>query len=88
MTEKQVTPTTVQMFKHFALQLKNANPKAFDAFVETMDVYATEVTLQLTAAPQTEILNMQGRAQQCLALLRMLRECAPPAPPPQQTPQQ
>ncbi|HEY5409787.1 MAG TPA: hypothetical protein VIJ94_03565 [Caulobacteraceae bacterium] len=62
--------------QQFALQLKNANPQAWDAFVECMDVYAAEVTLAMTAAPQNEILNYQGRAQQCLALLRMFRECA------------
>jgi hypothetical protein len=80
-------PTTANMLKAFALQLKNANPKAWDAFVECMDVYTTEVTIALTAAPATEILNMQGRSQQCLALLRIFRECSSPIFPPQQ-PQQ
>lgn len=74
--------TTTQMMKQFALQLRNANPTAWEHFVDALDVYTAEVMSQMTAAPQTDILNMQGRAQQCLALLRTYRECVPPSPPP------
>lgn len=79
--------TTAAMLKVIALRLKNADPSNFDQFVECFDVYTSEVTVAVTEAPQDVILNAQGRAQQCLALLRMFREChiqrAAPQDPPQ-----
>lgn len=88
MTDDVSKYSTAQMIQHFALQLKNANPAAWDAFVETFDVYATEAAVALTQAPADQILAQQGRAQQCLAFLRTLRECdrarKPLPPEPQQ----
>jgi hypothetical protein len=76
---------TAKMLQQFMLRLKNSNPASWDDFVQTFDIYATEVTVQMTQAPSEEILRMQGRAQQMIALLRLMRECAlvktPPAPP-------
>lgn len=58
-----------------ALRLRAAAPKEFDRFVEVMDVYATEVTIAVTEAAQSDILNQQGRAQAFLSLLKLYREC-------------
>lgn len=88
MTDDVSKLSTAKIMQRFALQLKNANPQAWEAFVETFDVYATEVAVQLTQAPQDQILSMQGRAQQCLALLRLFRECAAASKPLPQEPQQ
>jgi hypothetical protein len=74
--------TTDKILQRFALRLKNADPSGWDSFVEAFDVYTTEVTVAVTQAPAAEILVMQGRAQQCLALLRVFRECANAAPKP------
>lgn len=71
------TVTTKQMMKEFALKLRNANPTAWENFVNTLDVYTAEVMQGMTSSPQSEILCMQGRAQQCLALLQIYRECTP-----------
>lgn len=68
------------MMQQFMLRLKNANPEAWDNFVQTFDIYATEVAIQLTQAPSDEILRMQGRAQQCIGLLRLMQECDRPKP--------
>lgn len=80
-----MTTNTVAMMQQFMLRLKNANPEAWDDFVQCFDIYATEVTVAVTQAPSEDILRMQGRAQQCLALLRTMRECAK-APPAQAAP--
>lgn len=78
--------TTAEIMQAFALQLRNADPKAWDGFIDALDAYATEVTVQLTEAPAEQILKMQGRAAQLIGLLRTFRECAsittklPPAP--------
>lgn len=78
------TFTTTQMMQQYMLRLKNSSPEGWDDFVQVFDVYATEVTVAVTQAPSEEILRMQGRAQQCLAILRIMRECdkvkTPPAP--------
>lgn len=58
-----------------ALRLRAADPKAFAAFVEAFDAYATEVTVAVTEADQNTILNFQGRAQAFLSILKMFREC-------------
>ncbi len=68
------------------LQLRNANPAAWDKFLAAFDAYVTEITVAVTQAPPAEILVMQGRAQQGLALLRVFKECGitptkPPSPP-------
>lgn len=64
----------------YALRLRSADPKAFEAFVEAFDAYATQVTVAVTDADQSSVLNCQGRAQAFLSILKMLREChIPPA---------
>jgi hypothetical protein len=71
----QLSLTTEKMMQQYMLRLKNSNPTGWDDFVQVFDCYATEVTVAVTQAPSDEILRMQGRAQQCLALLRLMREC-------------
>lgn len=78
------TPT--QVLSQYALRLRGAAPKEFEAFVECFDAYATEVTVAVTACEPNEILNRQGRAQFALSFLKTLREChlppktTPPSP--------
>lgn len=69
----------------YALRLRSADPKSFAEFVEAFDAYATEVTVAVTEADQSAILNCQGRAQAFLSILKMLRECH--IPPAQRSPQ-
>jgi hypothetical protein len=64
---------SVDFVQHFALQLRNANPEAYQAFLEAFDAYATEITVAVTDSPAAEILNMQGRAKQTLIILQKLR---------------
>lgn len=74
--------STETMMKQFALRLRNADRASFDDFISALDTYTIEVMGMLTRAPPDAILNMQGRAQQCHALLRVLNEChkTPQAP--------
>lgn len=78
-------PTTDDMLKEFARRLRSADPENFGLFLGAFDAYTLEVTVAVTEAPQDLILNMQGRARQCRALLRLLQEChlqrqTPPTP--------
>lgn len=80
-----MTPTDV--LKEYAHRLQLAAPKEWGQFVECMDAYATDITVAVTTADQSMILNQQGKAQMALHLLRSFREChRKPAPP--TTPQQ
>lgn len=72
---QQKSLTTTDILKEFARRLRSADPENFQSFVEALDAYALEVTVAVTEAPQDQVLNMQGRARQCMALLRLLQEC-------------
>jgi hypothetical protein len=67
--------TNTQLFSDAALKLRNTDPRVFEHFVNLFSVYTEEVTVAVTEADPTTILVMQGRAQQCRALLRLLQEC-------------
>jgi len=77
---------TIPILKQACQRLRNADREAWQIFLDTFDVYATEVTVAVTEAPSDKILNMQGRAQQVLALLRLYREIDIVRSPPQSTP--
>lgn len=66
---------TETIFKELCLSLRNTDPKLWEQFVQCFDTYTIEVMSQMTGAPSDAILNMQGRAQQCKALLRIFAEC-------------
>lgn len=68
-----MTPT--DFLKQFAHRIQMAAPKEWDGFVQCFDAYATEITVAVTTAKQDEILNVQGRAQLAIHLLRAFREC-------------
>ena len=70
--------TNEHLFSDAALKLRNADPPGFERFVNLFAVYTEEVTVAVTEADATNILVMQGRAQQCRALLRVLQECDKP----------
>lgn len=76
-------PRSTDVLSQFALRLRNADPESWERFIAAFDAYAGELTVAVTDAPQDQILHMQGRAKQCLALLRLFRECHIPRPTPQ-----
>ncbi len=67
-----------KVLSELALKVRNHDPVLWEAFVDTFDAYSMEVTVAVTQAPPAEILVMQGRAQQCLAMLRVFKECTLP----------
>lgn len=83
--------TTKEAMQFYALRLRNADPDSFETFLSALDSYGIETLNQMAQAPQTEVLQMQGRCQQLQALLKVLRECPsitaildpPPPKPPQ-----
>lgn len=84
MPQPQSVPTE-QAFKHLCTRLRNADPQVWEQFVQCFDTYTIEVMSQMSSAPSDAILNLQGRAQQCRALLRIFTECHLP-PKPRQAP--
>lgn len=76
------------VLSHYAHAIQMAAPKEWDAFVQTFDAYATEVTVAVTNAAQDEVLVSQGQARAFIHLLRVFRECGRRAAAQQTHPQQ
>ena len=57
------------------LRLRNNAPEPWEQFVNHFEVYTLNVLNDLASADQTSVLNAQGQAQQCKALLRVFSEC-------------
>ncbi len=57
------------------LRLRNAAPEVWDQLVAQFETYTLNVLNDLASADQAQILNAQGQAQQCKALLRIFNEC-------------
>ena len=68
-------PAPKTRLHELSLRLRNASPEVWDAFVREFEVIANNTSLEMTDAPADQILKMQGRAQQCRALLRVFKEC-------------
>ncbi len=58
-----------------ALRLRNSNPEGWDQFVASFAAYTDHAVLSTVQAGSDGVLVVQGQARQCLALLRMFREC-------------
>lgn len=54
----------------------NSSSEVWDEFVRRFGAYTHDVTVAVTLGEPGNILVLQGRAQQCLALERMIKECA------------
>lgn len=81
----QTTPSDV--LSHYAHALQVSAPVEWERFVQTFDAYATDVTVAVTNADQSEILVAQGKAKAFLHLLTLFRECGRKAAASQSTPQ-
>lgn len=53
---------------------KNADPRLYEKFIRILDQYTTEVTVAVTEAPASEILQAQGRAQQARKFFQLFAE--------------
>lgn len=58
-----------------ALRLRNADPEGWDQFLSSFMHYANNRYKQLVNCSGDSLLNVQGQAQQCEALLRIFVEC-------------
>ncbi len=67
-----MTPSQLSVL---CLRLRNADPRTWDEFLAQFAAYTNNVTFSLTETAPADILIMQGRAQQCHALLRLFKEC-------------
>lgn len=70
-------PVDQTVISQIAHVWKNIDPKLYEKFLRVLDAYTTEVTIAVTQATSTEILQAQGRAQQQLHLLRLFVETKP-----------
>ena len=69
---------TPQELSAACLRLRNAAPEQWDLFVKVFAVYDYETTVAVVNTLPQDVSNMQGRAQQCRALLRIFTECDKP----------
>jgi hypothetical protein len=72
---QNANPKTRGVMSQYASRLSRADPEAWEQFLVAFELYSIEAMEALAGAPQDQILNMQGRAQQLQALLRLYREC-------------
>lgn len=61
--------------RSICLRLRNNAPEPWEQFVNHFEAYTLNVLNDLANADQAKILNAQGQAQQCKALLRVFTEC-------------
>lgn len=73
-------------FSQVCLKLRNAAPDQWREFTNAFSVYDYQMTLTVTTAPPDRIMNTQGRAQVCQALMRIFNECDAPPGAPSNTP--
>ena len=66
--------SNIVQFRRVVAVLRNAAPEEYDVFVRYFDTYTIDALHAVTEADSVEILTMKGRAQQCLALLRIYQE--------------
>ncbi len=55
-------------------QFKNMDPAIYEALIDLMKQYVTELTVAVTDAPADQILVCQGRAQQARKMLQIFTE--------------
>lgn len=67
-------PADVRKLSEIAGRWKNIDPQLYDQFLKVLDAYIFDVTLAVTEAPSTEILQAQGRAQQARKFLLIFTE--------------
>ena len=63
-----------RFFTEFATWCKNTDPRVYEQFIRYLDAYTYEITVAVTEAPSTEILQSQGRAQQARKFFQLLSE--------------
>lgn len=57
---------------------KNIDPDLYEKFLRLLDQMTFEVTVAVTEAPSTEILQAQGRAQQARKFMQIFTEALEP----------
>jgi hypothetical protein len=67
-------PVDTRKFSEIAGRWKSADPHLYQQFMVLLDQYTFDVTVAVTEAPSTEILQAQGRAQQARKFLLMFSE--------------
>lgn len=80
--------TTSEKLKARFNAVFSAAPQQLEAAIFEFELYCEEATAAMLEAPTDKILMMQGRVQQAMAVLRILKECRDykprqPAPPAQ-----
>lgn len=53
---------------------KNVDPKVYEQFLRLLDQHVQEVTVAVTEAQSSDILQFQGRAQNARQFLRLFTE--------------
>lgn len=67
-------PADLKRLSEIAGRWKNADPQLYEQFLRVLDQYVFEVTVAVTEAPSTEILQAQGQAKQARKFLLLFTE--------------
>jgi hypothetical protein len=67
-------PADAKKFSEIAGRWKNHDPQLYTQFLTVLEAYVFDVTLAVTEANSTDILQAQGRAQQARKFLLMFTE--------------
>lgn len=72
------------LLKPIAEKWRNYDPRLYEKFLRTLDKCVFDVTVAVTEAPNDQILQAQGRAQQARKFMQVFVEAVeqPPASPP------
>lgn len=68
------TTDHIAEIKRIAGLYKNMDPKIYEQFLRHFDAWTFDVTVAVTEAPPTEILTLQGRAQQMRKVMQVFDE--------------
>lgn len=64
--------------KKIAGRFKSIDPKLYEALLRHLDQHVFDVTVAVTEAPSTEILQAQGRAQMARKFMQVFSEALEP----------
>lgn len=67
-------PADTKKLSEIAGRWKGHDPQLYTQFLTVLEQYVFDVTVAVTEAPSTEILQAQGRAQQARKFLQLFTE--------------
>lgn len=67
-------PADLRIIRAIAGRWKNSDPRMYEQFLRVLDQHVLDVTVAVTEAPSSEILQAQGRAQEARKIFQLFYE--------------